>query len=527
VFENLAMAIVWNKDRVGEGLAMVGAVRPKAIETLKLLMEDYGVRVESAQYLDLIAGNWVDQLLHVAYVAYIESLAYEVITASRPSRVDVYLGAYTQSTLTTEFYSDLRATVFALFNDDRAASRAVISNEVQLVAAGGPQKKRLITNLVGTSKPKVIFCSPYFKCEMQTWLASLWRWRSWARWDDMELQSSLVIPIDAQWRNSRSIAAGRVANFSDLVRVLIPLHVPAVLLEGFEKFRNLTLCDKKWRPRVVYTANALHRNMAFKVRVAEWRLEGSILASHQHGCGYGLDRKFFLEEYESSVADRFYSWGWSRQDRPVLPLSPAYPTLHRQPNRTALLVCCSPPKTTYRLHYAPLPGTIEEVVRSTEQLIADWPENLDLMIRLHHGNDGHLYREKWQPLHPKATFDRNTTRIFSRFEQCALIVHNYVGTAFLETMAYNIPTVALFHEVYNSFRDEVLPLAAELERVGILHRSGRAAAKFIEGLATDIGGWWLRSDVQQARLEFASQQARFSENWMIEWESELGQLASN
>jgi putative transferase (TIGR04331 family) len=60
-----------------------------------------------------------------------------------------------------------------------------------------------------------------------------------------------------------------------------------------------------------------------------------------------------------------------------------------------------------------------------------------------------------------------------------------------------------------------------LEEVGILHRSGKAAARFVAGLGDDPEGWWMKPEVQEARNRFVEQYANYSPDWKTQWETEF------
>jgi hypothetical protein len=519
------MTIVWNSARVEDGLTATRAARPAAMAALRELLADYGQQLGDERYLDLIAGNWLDQFLHVTYVAHEEILAGGSRTQSVPLHIDSDLVAYVQSTITPAFHAVLRATVGALLENDGPAARRVAVGGVSISGTSAGLKKRIATGLLGSPHPAVLFCNPYPKCSMAAWGSALWSWRRWARWDDLDIPLGLEIQIDAEWRRTRSVEAGPVTDYDSLVRVLMPLQIPAALLEGLDKIRSKVLKARVWRPKVAYTANALHGHLPFKVLAAEWCKEGTKLVSHQHGSGYGLDRQHTLEDYETNVADRFYSWGWQRPGRAVSPLSPAYSALRRRPSRGILLVCCSFPTTAYRLHFHPMPGTLEAVDRNTAELLCGLPSHTDLMIRLNPANNGLRAQVKWQLLAPQATFDDLRENVFRRFEQYGLVLHNYIGTTFLEALAYDIPTVAFYDVTTYAYRAEAQPLVETLERVGILHRSGSAAAAFVAGLAGNVAGWWHGVEVQEARNKFVSRYANFSYNWKFAWEQELSRLA--
>jgi putative transferase (TIGR04331 family) len=122
---------------------------------------------------------------------------------------------------------------------------------------------------------------------------------------------------------------------------------------------------------------------------------------------------------------------------------------------------------------------------------------------------------------PEAIFDDHRVGSFDRFAQSRLVIHNYLGTGYLETLALNVPTICFFDINTYAFRREAQHLMDALESVGILHRSGEAAAHFVASLGDDFEGWWAKPDVQEARIRFIKQYANFSPDWKTQWEREF------
>ncbi|MFM8968662.1 MAG: hypothetical protein ACKOI3_00120 [Actinomycetota bacterium] len=105
-----------------------------------------------------------------------------------------------------------------------------------------------------------------------------------------------------------------------------------------------------------------------------------------------------------------------------------------------------------------------------------------------------------------------------------LVVHNYLGTTWLETLAMNIPTVCFFDPRVFRPRETARPFFEVLQRIGVLHHSGVEAAKFVNGLNGDPSAWWQSAEVQEAREAFVARYANFSENWLPAWMEEFERL---
>jgi len=105
-----------------------------------------------------------------------------------------------------------------------------------------------------------------------------------------------------------------------------------------------------------------------------------------------------------------------------------------------------------------------------------------------------------------------------------LVIHNYLGTSWLETLAMNIPTVCFYDPVMYRPRAAAQPFVDALAKVGVIHYSGIEAAKFVNGLNGDPSAWWQSAEVQEAREAFVARYANFSENWLPAWIEEFERL---
>ena len=122
---------------------------------------------------------------------------------------------------------------------------------------------------------------------------------------------------------------------------------------------------------------------------------------------------------------------------------------------------------------------------------------------------------------PDAEFDDFKKSSAFRFAESRLVIHNYLGTSWLETLALDIPTVCFYDPETYAFREAAQPYINSLATVGVLHRSGNSAALFVASLGDDMEKWWAKVEVQKARRNFVKQYANFSPDWKEQWEQEF------
>jgi putative transferase (TIGR04331 family) len=160
------------------------------------------------------------------------------------------------------------------------------------------------------------------------------------------------------------------------------------------------------------------------------------------------------------------------------------------------------------------------MVRETIDFVRN-TKSIDLTVRPHSQDFGLNLVSMLQKERPGIGLDRWGKGGMSSFARRSLVVHNYLGTAWLETLAMNIPTICIYDTSLYAYRADALPFVDRLVDCGILHATGRSAAAFVEALRADVQAWWNGPEVQDARQAFVARYANFSVAWKDQWEAEF------
>lgn len=516
--------INWNRELAGAGLQEIAECREGLLIDLKDLLDDYHRTYKPIKYYDIIAGDWLEYFAHLTFVALAESR--QSATLSQPvGLIPVTSDLADHAALRlrdTSFHDHLRQAVAELMAGRSPSNWTFSTASTNIVSGGNQGLVRRIFGSVANKRPEVLLVAPYFKCGRGEFLATLFAWRHWAAWDNLQYPIRLSIEVDKAWRMNRALDAPPVTDLRSALKALLPLHLPVALLEGFGAYRDAALALPVRRPKALYSANALHGHLTFKLLAAEWREEGTHLLYHQHGGGYGIDQTLINEEYETRVSDRFYTWGWrSESNQKIQPLSPASMTLSAKPRNRILLSCGDYPKVVIRLAFHPMPGSIQTMHQETCTFLKSVPNSNHLLVRPYPHDFGWGFVAMMRKAAPDANFDDGRVGIFDRYAQSRLVVHNYLGTGYLETMALNVPTLCFYDPDTYSFRAEAKPFMDDLESIGILHRSGSSAARFVAGLGGDPEAWWAKPEVQETRRRFIERYANFTADWKARWANEF------
>ncbi len=517
----------WDKNLIRQSLDKVYECRAQVQPFLTLLLNEYHRKDNSYQYYDLILGDWLDTFLQLAYVAWLEHKlnspggSIHSLTIPLPSNPEDFKRLHLNYDAALQNHL---AWATSAICDGEKPQKSWFAKESTLISTNLDSNWTITKALcegICTNKPKLIITAAYWKCTKIEKLYALWKWRSWARFDDMQYPITIATHININWRIHASSNFRSISGFQDLVCALLPLYLPVVFLEGFNLYREKALNLSLHRPKAMFSANALYENLIFKLYAAEWQKEGTKLLYGQHGGGYGINHSHIIEEYETRVSSCFYSWGWERDDRLVKPLAPPLPRISKNKTIKILLILVSYPKYIYRIHYHSMGSQIPLLHNEVCEFLHNLSDHKQMMIRGYPYDYGWGETSKIRNAAPEAMFDIKRPSPFIRFAQSQLVVHSYLCTSYLETLALNIPTVCFYNPIVNSFDAKAQPLINELEHNSILHRSGKDAARFVSSISENPLNWWFKANVQEARSNFVRHYANFSEHWLQEWEEEF------
>ena len=366
---------------------------------------------------------------------------------------------------------------------------------------------------------RIWIAHPYLKLSQADLISSQVKSRKWARWLPQELTlSALEVTVnDGQRRElSRSV---KVSNFSSLLRALLPLLLPFGYAEGLSRYRKQLMAQFPSPPKVLHSSIGLQVDHWYQVAASVWGERGTIVSTHQHGGHSGLDERHVLEDLEVRASDCYYTWGWASDNQWETPLHIPLPRASRKSLSRILLMSLESTEFVYRLQPFVIPSHTRacflethnffEALNKSEKLVARCRAQDRDLLRLNEFNVA------WEPLSGSGTKSASSSK---------LVLHNYFGTSWLETLAMNVPTVCFVPAGIHRFRAAAQPFIDALVRVGVVHYSGREAAKFVNSLRGDPSSWWGSSEVQEAREAFVARYANFSDNWLDAWQAEFESL---
>ncbi|MFM8645449.1 MAG: hypothetical protein ACKODN_09630, partial [Actinomycetota bacterium] len=341
-----------------------------------------------------------------------------------------------------------------------------INSRSFMIARPTSRSKRLGT--LQRRRARVTVVEPYLKIDFLSEFFAVLRSRRLVRWAPLE-----QMPINQSEILSRSRRIDLTANTqghesSQQLLMAIADAAPPELIENYHELVNWADAHADRRTRVLFTANAHQSSVGFRHVAYSQRQLGTTIAVHQHGGGYGIDEHHLGEDHDVEFADVFYSWGWTRAELggKIRILPTAFPSRATAPARQSLLLMSLPiTNDFFRFHSFLVPSQIQNVVAETVAFAGELTDGTDLCVRSS-GSDA-FPMNRLQGSRANITSDDLREHGCVAASRHRLVIHNYLGTSWLETLAMNIPTVCFYDPVIYRPRAAAQPFVDALAKVGV------------------------------------------------------------
>lgn len=325
-----------------------------------------------------------------------------------------------------------------------------------------------------------------------------------------------LIEFDMNFRNwSMNINMNKVDSFESIVAKLIPMYLPKIYLEGYRDLKSVS-DTLPWpiKPKAIFTGTLWSHTEVFKIWAAEKTESGALLVIGQHGGHYGTSPFSFSEEHQIKISDKWISWGWKDYSRPkVTPIGNLKvfgKNIKFDPKGFALLVEYTCPRYSYSLYASAIAGQFIDYFEDQKVFLNSLSDSLRKNVLVRANNNDY----DWDlPLRmvdsiPNIKIDDGHQKIIELIKNCRIYISTYNATTFLESMAWNVPTIIFWNEEHWEISEDAKPYFDLLKSVGIFHDSPTGAANHLTNIWDNTEGWWFLDSVQEARLVFCNQYSK-------------------
>ena len=404
-------------------------------------------------------------------------------------------------------------------------SNCVVGNVGASLLRESYSLRSYLLSAIGKRTNVIQIFHPYLKSGAPNQIQAAIKARRALRWSEIRPPKFIAPAINLKLRSKVASEVSFADPLRDAIWSSVAQSSPSFLVEQFLELGHWAAETADRNARLVYTANAHQSSALFRHLAWAQRQVGTKIAIHQHGGGYGIDEQHLGEDHDVALSDVFYTFGWQRPDlgRRVRSLPTAMPERAKGSKPHGYLLVSLPILAhVYRLQAFLMPAHIEHAVSETISFVNELVADTDLCVRSS-GSDV-FPMSRLVGAQAKITHDAGSGRGSVAASRAKLTIHNYLGTSWLETLAMNIPTVCFYDPTMYRPRAAAQPFVDALVRVGVVHYSGREAAKFVNSLHGDPSSWWGSSEVQEAREAFVARYANFSDNWLDAWQAEFESL---
>lgn len=318
------------------------------------------------------------------------------------------------------------------------------------------------------------------------------------------------------WRKWQLTSEETTASFEDVIRKIIPLHIPTAYLEGYGLLVQKPN-HNRWpqTPKLIFTSNAFCSDDVFKAWAAsKVEEQATPLVIGQHGGHFGMNPFAFHEEHQIEISDAWLSWGWSDINRPQIKpignLKRVGRNLSHNPSGNALMVEMTMPRYSYHLYAAPIAGQWLNYYEQQTTLLRNLPKEIKnkITLRLYHNDYGWQQSARWTDESLSAQIDHGIQNIRDLVQQSRLYISTYNATTYLESFAWNVPTIMFWNLEHWELNSEAKPYFDLLQKAGVFHTTPESAAEQITKIWDDVDSWWLSQPVQDAVKQFSWQYSR-------------------
>jgi len=507
----------------------VDQVYHRLLPQLAFKLNEIHRRHHNQRYWEIMVGFWLRQYLETLYERYVclrfarsrYSLAQTALLNERLYLTPVDMGHFTSLSFgdlyNVQLYSQIiRCLGLFPFKEIEVPASAFAAGERTWFKSLQSKAKQWIKAAsFGPSRwNRVYLIASYFPLDVLLGISM--RLKIFPLLDSPRLNTQTGAPLDC----IRKKVFGDISVTDEFERVVVATLSTNVPRAYVENYARVCFLAKRFFPRrvnLIVTANAFGHNDVFKHWCGTQVECGVPYAILQHGGSYGCAKWNSSEDYETGIADYYYTYGWGEPDKPhIVPWISN--KLKRSIRRSAtarkkgciLWVLASFPRYAYTMYAVPIgPQFLSYLAEQCRFVRALHPHVRELLAcRPYMHQYGWSDISRLKVAHPELRVVSTLESMRFQMKHCRLFVGTFNATAFLEPLAANIPTVTFWNPAHWELRPAAEPYFDNLQKAGILYSCPESAADTINRVYYDPEEWWGQDTIQIAREQFCNRFAR-------------------
>lgn len=259
---------------------------------------------------------------------------------------------------------------------------------------------------------------------------------------------------------------------------------------------NAFITKLNWpnRPSFIFSSNSFYNDDIFKLYLAK-------IVTGQYGGQYGIGKFGFFEDYQLSISDIFFSWGWKddkKNEYPIGVLNKLKINYTNSHQKKILIVTFCLPRYSYHLYSGIIASQSLQYFNDQIKFINSLNDILlsDIVIRLNIDDFGWNQLNRWKDIFPNLNYNKGVLTLNHIIPSIKLYVSTYNATTFLESISNNILTVIFWDPYFWELRDSAVEIFNKLKKSKVFHETPESAAKHINNISLDIWRWWNSEEVK-------------------------------
>ncbi|MFL2601072.1 MAG: LIC12162 family transferase [Flavobacteriaceae bacterium] len=318
------------------------------------------------------------------------------------------------------------------------------------------------------------------------------------------------IDFDLSFRNWK-ILEDSEDKFLNILNYLIPLQIPKIYLEGFSRMKSV-IKKSNWpkSPKVIFTANSYSEDDFFKVWAASKIEKSSKLIIAQHGGHFGMTPMESHAEHQYIISDKWISWGWHKKDIPKIKAIGNIKIIRKKkyiskPSGYGLIIGMEYPRFSYYLYSVPISSQYLSHLKNQFLFLDELPQKIfrEILFKPYPTNYKWFTNKRFLDIFPNLNIDKSGKSLRRLLKDARICIVTYNGTTFLESFAWDFPTIIFFDSLFYELNNEAKASFEILKRVNIFHSTPESAALHLVKIWDDVMDWWNEPLTQFAVEEFS------------------------
>lgn len=520
---------IWeNPQMIGENILYCHETYKILLQVLTSKLNECHAIKKSEAYYEIILGYWLHTFIHQARDKYLTlkkvMLAYkDIITCGVEGPATIPLDPTDAISIiqTDEFalhmYSDISEhiglKIVSKKKENKQHDEVIYKKQYSFSEKLNDILLKAFSYLSGIGvKKEVLLVKPYFSSHTKKSFFELIKSsQGKILFSELTFEYSIKTKINKKQRSESLDIQGD--EFQRFLAKIVLKHIPITFLEGYKSLVDQV--DNIKLPKSIntfFTRSAINSHLIYKFLLAR-NINDVQNIVMQHGGGYGIKAYSLAEIYETSVSNKFYTFGWNDRFKLPMPLN----TFISKNQNKIVFGTNEHPRYLVRIDNHPITSQyINETVKNWFNFFNQCSFRNEIQFRCQG-----LGKSQWDYPLEKLIHDNQIDNFSQSFletlKETKLFITDQCETTFLESLAYNVPTVVYFTKKYYDFRDECKFYIDALHKAKIVHYDPLEAAKFCNEIVENIEEWWFSDLVQNARQNFIKKYMWTETEWSRYW----------